>query len=118
MSDKATTISIVRRCAAAAGIAAVTLVAPAVAVVEGPAAVLAKAIPSTPVDTQGAPCPGAYYCIAPGPDPEVPCGTNPYVPYVAGSGDARESGRLMSVCPVRGPRFRDPGHLRWETGPF
>ena len=35
MSDKATTISIVRRCAAAAGIAAVTLVAPAVAVVEG-----------------------------------------------------------------------------------
>ena len=53
MSDKATTISIVRRCAA---------------VVEGPAAVLAKAIPSTPVDTQGAPCPGAYYCIAPGPD--------------------------------------------------
>jgi len=65
-SDKATTISIVRRCAA---------------VVEGPAAVLAKAIPSTPVDTQGAPCPGAYYCIAPGPDPEVPYGTNPYVPY-------------------------------------
>ena len=81
MSDKATTISIVRRCAAAAGIAAVTLVAPTVAVVEGPAAVLAKAKPSTPVDTQGAPCPGAYYCIAPGPDPEVPYGTNPYVPY-------------------------------------
>ena len=62
------------------GYAAVTLVAPAVAVVEGPAAVLAKAKPSTPVDTQGAPCPGAY-CIAPGPDPEVPYGTNPYVPY-------------------------------------
>ena len=36
MSDKATTINIIRRCAAAAGIMAVALIASAAAVAEGP----------------------------------------------------------------------------------
>ena len=81
MSDKATTINIIRRFAAAAGITAVALIAPAAAVSEGPGAVLASGKPHTPADTQGAPCPGAYYCLAPGTDPEVPYGTDPYIPY-------------------------------------
>ena len=81
MSEKAKRIKVFRRCAAAAGITAIALIAPAAAVAQTPAALLANAKPSTPADTEGAPCPGAYYCIAPGPDPEVPYGTNPYVPY-------------------------------------
>jgi hypothetical protein len=81
MKGNATIISLVCRCAATAAIAAVAMIAPATAVAQPSAAVLANAKPNTPVDTQGAPCPGAYYCIAPGPDPEVPYGTNPYVPY-------------------------------------
>ena len=83
MSDKSTTIDIIRRCAAAAGIMAVALIAPAAAVAEGPAVVLASGKPNTLVDTQGESCPGAFYCIAPGPDPEVPYGIDPYIPYGA-----------------------------------
>jgi hypothetical protein len=77
MGEKAKTI--VRRCVAA-GITAVALIAPAAAT-EGHAVVLAKGKPNTPADTQGAPCPGAYYCLAPGTDPQVPYGTDPFVPY-------------------------------------
>ena len=82
MSEKARTIAtLVRRCAAAAGIAAVALIAPAAGFAEGPGAVIASGKPHTPADTQGAPCPGAYYCLAPGTDPQVPYGTDPSVPY-------------------------------------
>jgi hypothetical protein len=99
MSDKATTIKRVRRCAAAAGIAAVALIATA----QPAAAVLANAKRGTPADTEGARCPGAYYCIAPGPDPEVPYGTNPYVPYGAD-------------LPRAFAKFSDPGHPASEFG--
>jgi hypothetical protein len=75
-----TTINAVRRCVAA-GITAAALIAPAAAITEGHTAVLAKGTPPTPADTQGAPCPGAYYCLAPGTDPQVPYGTDPSVPY-------------------------------------
>ena len=81
MNEKAKRIKVFRRCAVAAGITAIALIAPAAAVARTPTALLANANPNTPADTEGAPCPGAYYCIAPGPDPEVPYGTNPYVPY-------------------------------------
>ena len=46
--------------------------------------VLASASSSTAhnaPDTQGAPCPGAYYCAGPGTDPSVPYGPDPMVPY-------------------------------------
>ena len=109
MSDKATTIDkIIRRCAPAAGIMAVALTAPAAAVAEGPAAVLASGKPNTLVDTQGASCPGAFYCIAPGPDPEVPYGTDPYTPYV--DPVTRETGVLTGVCRMRMRPIRDLGH--------
>jgi hypothetical protein len=81
MSEKPTIRELVCRCAVAAGITAAALIAPATAVAQPSTAALANAKPNTPADTQGAPCPGAYYCIAPGPDPEVPYGTDPSVPY-------------------------------------
>ncbi|MDT7732325.1 MAG: hypothetical protein QOK45_2578 [Mycobacterium sp.] len=76
MTEKAKTI--VRRYVAV-GIIAIALVAP-VTVTEAHSVVLAKGQPNTPADTQGAPCPGAYYCLAPGTDPQVPFGTDPTVP--------------------------------------
>ena len=68
MGQKAKTVAC--RCVAA-GITAVVLIAPAAAA-EGHAVVLAKGKPDTPADTQGAPCPGAYYCLSPGTDPQIP----------------------------------------------
>jgi hypothetical protein len=77
MTEKAKTI--VRRYVAV-GITAIALVAP-VAVTEAHSVVLAKGQPNTPADTQRPPCPGVYYCLAPGTDPQVPFGTDPTVPY-------------------------------------
>ena len=65
MSDKAKTVKIVGRCAAAAGVAAVALIAPATAA----------------ADTHTVPCPDSSYCIAPGPDPDLSYGTHPYIPF-------------------------------------
>ena len=75
MSDKAKSINLVSRCAAAAGIAAVVLIAPAAAVAGGSGAALASG------NIDGVPCPGSSYCVAPGPDPDLSYGTHPYIPF-------------------------------------
>jgi hypothetical protein len=70
---------------ATAGIAAVAVVTPLAALVEGSGVALASAsTSSSPADTQSSPCPDAYLCTTAGPDPSIPYGPDPFVPYGPG----------------------------------
>ena len=80
--------------AAAAAVVLPSVLASAVPVPQGngaqvTAVAAAAPTPAKPAADSSPSCPGAYFCLQSGTDPQTPYGTDPFVPYGTNMGNSR-----------------------------